>query len=137
MKKSLLFFGFFFIYLVQSFGQCTGQPYFRDGDGDTYGGNFDTLDIANADQKFRAAGDGVTVYEGNIAFGCTKPSGYSTNANDCNDSDPDVWSTATWYTDEDGDGAHGTRHSGCQTPPSDSSTTVRFQTLPFDKIILL
>lgn len=47
MKKSLLFFGFFFIYLVQSFGQCTGQPYFRDGDGDTYGGNFDTLDIAN------------------------------------------------------------------------------------------
>lgn len=147
MKKSLLFFGFFFIYLVQSFGQCScsGTFYYLDSDEDGYPDKWQSADAGAAytDHIDSGCGEGIA---GNIIFSCTRPNGkYTTNhVEDCSENDPNVWRTNSWYTDEDGDGAYGTWHSGCQTPPSDSRPNrndcddgVIFQTLPFYKIILL
>jgi hypothetical protein len=122
MKKSLLFFGFFFIYLVQSFGQCScsGTFYYLDSDEDGYPDKWQSADAGAAytDHIDSGCGEGIA---GNIIFSCTRPNGkYTTNhVEDCSENDPNVWRTNSWYTDEDG--AYGTRHSGCQTPPSDST----------------
>ena len=42
---------------------------------------------------------------------------------DCDDNNPNVWTTGVWYTDEDEGGAYGTEHSGCKVAPPNSSTT--------------
>ncbi|MDA0794517.1 MAG: hypothetical protein O3C13_07880 [Bacteroidetes bacterium] len=73
------------------YGQCSGSVYYRDSDGDDFGGGgFDTRDIDEASREFNNAGDGQTVYKGNIAFGCLEPDGYASNATDCDDSDDTV-----------------------------------------------
>ena len=141
MKKSLLFFGFFFIYLVQSFGQgCTPTIYYFDNDGDGFGTNdFDADDITIAQIDYNDSG-GQNGISGNILYGCFKPRDYADKPFDCDDNNADINAYVSWYTDEDGDGAFGTRHSGCQTPPSDSRPNrndwVIFQNLSFYKIIL-
>lgn len=121
MKKSLLFFGFFFIYLVQSFGQgCTPTIYYFDNDGDGFGTNdFDADDITIAQIDYNDSG-GQNGISGNILYGCFKPRDYADKPFDCDDNNADINAYVSWYTDEDGDGAFGTWHSGCQTPPSDS-----------------
>lgn len=76
MKKSLLFFGFFFIYLVQSFGQCScsGTFYYLDSDEDGYPDKWQSADAGAAytDHIDSGCGEGIA---GNIIFSCTRPNG--------------------------------------------------------------
>ncbi len=126
MNRNLLF--ILFLLLLggyQVFGQCiTGTIFYYDNDGDEFGtDDFIADDIGKAITDFNDARDGQTIYYGNIAYGCTKPPGYADKPFDCDDDNSNVHASNTWYTDEDGDGAFGTRHSGCQQPPPDSSPT--------------
>ncbi len=72
-----------------------GQTWYRDADGDGLGNV--------SSQQTR----------------CSRPSGYVANANDCDDSNPNVGApTSTWYYDSDGDGLGDSEHpvGGCFQP---------------------
>lgn len=73
MKKSILFFGFFFIYLVQSFGQCSCSStfYYLDSDEDGYPDKWQSADAGAAytDHIDSGCGEGIA---GNIIFSCTR-----------------------------------------------------------------
>ncbi len=49
--------------------------------------------------------------------GCTAPSGYAGNDDDCDDTDPGIHGPGTWYIDGDGDGWGGEAVTACEQPP--------------------
>jgi len=93
MNRNLLFVLFLLLFGgYPVFGQCTGNVYFRDSDGDGFGSNIqDADDLIRVEEDFRNSG-GQTGYSGNIAFGCFKPPGYADKAFDCDDNDSNVQS---------------------------------------------
>ena len=123
-KTKLLVVLFILLPLPLLLGQCNKPSvYYLDGDGDSYGTNdFDSVDIEMAIKDFNDAHTGETIYYGNIAYGCSKPTGFANNFGDCDDGNGEAHAIVVWFTDEDGDGAYGTKHSGCEKPPANSST---------------
>ena len=59
---------------------CAQVPYYRDADADGFGTPNEQV------------------------ASCTRPSGYASNSDDCDDSDPDTNPNSRWYRDDDGDG---------------------------------
>jgi Putative metal-binding motif len=64
---------------VDEAGALGGTTYYQDGDGDGFGGP-------------------------NTQDSCTRPGGYTTANDDCDDSDASIGAASTWYIDADGDG---------------------------------
>ncbi|MEK9614616.1 MAG: hypothetical protein VW080_11935, partial [Flavobacteriaceae bacterium] len=71
MSRHLLFVLFLLLFGgYPVFGQCSGSLYFKDGDGDGFGTElFDSTNTHLVEINFMTAGDGKTVYIGNVAFG--------------------------------------------------------------------
>ena len=128
LSRTLVLVVFFFIGLPQIQGQCscTGNVYFVDVDDDGHPDRFYSQDLTDAQEEFRRTC--LRAQSAAVIVDCTQPTSPNTissyNIIDCNDNDPNVWRTNTWYTDEDGDGAFGTYNSGCQLPPANSSGNV-------------
>jgi hypothetical protein len=51
-----------------------------------------------------------------ILVACTQPSGYVSNGNDCQDTDPLVHTSETWYLDADADGYYVNTQPACGSP---------------------
>ena len=101
---------------------CTGPPGWVDRGGDCNDNNpnihpgavevcdgvdnncNDQIDEGVTTRFYRDAdGDGLGD-PNNFVDACTRPPGYVTNANDCNDNDPSIGAQIWWYLDSDKDG---------------------------------
>lgn len=116
MLKNLLVVSLFFLMLSELGAQCSGEAYFEDADRDGYGtSDFKIFHISLAEDIWRTHGY-RTSYQGKVAYGCSRPDGYSSSRSDCDDNNAQIKPGMVWYEDKDGDKVGGTRQSSCGYP---------------------